>query len=139
MTRFSKRTGDVPVPRPSVAKGVTTFQARCARRVVGVEALGAEVRVDHRTVGDRCWSGEAAPAVARVEHGPVVCGAIPQDLAGLGVQGHDFEGVLLVGGHAVGVDPVLFLALTVLDGPLPGHHVSLDHGRQINAVTPDNR
>ncbi len=38
--------------------------------------------------------------------------------------------MFLVGGDAVGVDPVLFLPLTVLDGTLSGDRLSLDDGGQ---------
>ena len=107
--------------------------------VVGVEALGTEIGVDHRAVGYWRRPGETAPAVAGVEDRPFVGRAIPEDLAGRGVECHDLERMLLVGGDAVGVNPVLFLSLTVLDGPLTRDDVAFDDGGEVDAVAPDNR
>src|SRR6187401_2198755 len=77
--------------------------------------------------------------MARVIDGTLVRRAIPEDLPGGDVERQDLENVLLVGGDAVRVDPILLLPLPMLDGTLSGNRLSLDDGRQIDAVVPDNR
>ncbi len=124
---------------PESREGRRRLPGEVALGVKGVEAFGTEVGVDHGAVGHRGRPGEAAAPMARVEDGSFVGRPVPEDLAGGGVEGEHLKGVLLVGGNAVGVDPVELLSLLVLDGPLTGHDVALEHGGQVDTVAPDNR
>ena len=124
---------------PERREGRGRLPGEVALGVVRVEALGAEVGEDHGAVGHGRRPGEAAAPVAGVEDRPFVGRPVPEDLAGGGVESEHLERVLLVGGDAVGVDPVLFLPMRVLDGSLAGHDVALDDGGQVDTVAPDNR
>ena len=75
--------------------------------VVAVQAFGPEVGHHHRAVGDHGRGGIAAAAVAMVEHGAVVGGALPQHGARGQVQRQHLHRVELVDADAVGVHPGL--------------------------------
>ncbi len=124
---------------PERREGRDRLPGEVALGVKRIEAFGAEVGKDHGAVGHGGRPGEAAAPVARIEDRPFVGGPIPEDLAGGGVEGEDLERVLLVGGDTVGVNPVLFLPVAVLDGPLAGNDVALDDGGQVDTVAPDDR
>src|SRR4030095_7756759 len=109
-----------------------------AGRVIGIETFGAEVGKDHRTVGRGRWTREAALPMPVVVDRSFVRRLIPENLAGLHVEGEHLESVFLVAGDAVGVLPLL-AALHVGDGRRAGHHLALDHGRQVDAIAPHDR
>jgi hypothetical protein len=129
--------GGGPGAEPQRRKLLDDLPLERAREVVRVEPFGTEIGEHHVPVRDGRRPGKTAAAMACIEDRPLVGRAIPQDLSRLRIEGEQFERVLQVPGHAVGVNPFL-AAERVGDGLLPGNRRALDHRRHEDAIAPDD-